>query len=50
MEKVQWCDRHLADFPHQITITMDKGLVYGKLLVDDWPDYVLRWLRWRKRG
>lgn len=50
MEKVQWCDQHLAAFPHQITITMDKGLVYGRLLVDDWPDYVLRWLRWRKRG
>lgn len=50
MEKLQWCDRHLAGYPHQVTITMDKGLVYGKLLVDDYPDYVLRWLRWRKRG
>jgi 5'-nucleotidase len=50
MEKLQWCDRHLADYPHQVTITMDKGLVYGKLLVDDYPEYVLRWLRWRKRG
>ena len=50
MEKLQWCDRHLAGFPHQVTITMDKGLVYGKLLVDDYPEYVLRWLRWRRRG
>jgi len=50
MEKLQWCDRHLAGYPHQVTITMDKGLVYGKLLVDDYPEYVLRWLRWRKRG
>jgi 5'-nucleotidase len=50
MEKLQWCDRHLANYPHQVTITMDKGLVYGKLLVDDYPEYVLRWLRWRKRG
>ena len=29
---------------------MDKGLVYGKMLVDDHPEYVLRWLKWRKRG
>jgi hypothetical protein len=50
MEKLQWCDKHLAGFPHQVTITMDKGLVYGKVLVDDYPDYALRWLRWRKRG
>ena len=50
MEKLQWCDRHLAAFPHQVTITMDKGLVYGRVLVDDFPDYILRWLRWRKRG
>jgi 5'(3')-deoxyribonucleotidase len=50
MEKLQWCDKHLARFPHQVTITMDKGLVYGKLLVDDYPEYILRWLRWRKRG
>jgi 5'-nucleotidase len=50
MEKLQWCDKHLADYPHQVTITMDKGLVYGKVLVDDLPEYALRWLKWRKRG
>lgn len=50
MEKLQWCDRYLERFPHHVTITMDKGLVYGKLLVDDYPEYALRWLRWRKRG
>ena len=50
MEKLQWCDRHLAGFLHQVTITMDKGLVYGKLLVDDYPEYILRWLKWRVRG
>jgi 5'-nucleotidase len=42
--------RHLASHPHQVTITMDKGLVHSKLLVDDYPKYVPRWLRWRKRG
>src|SRR5689334_2500047 len=24
MEKVEWCDKHLAGYPHQVTITMDK--------------------------
>ena len=34
----------------RITITQDKGLVYGKVLVDDYPVYVVRWLEWRPRG
>ena len=34
----------------QVTITEDKGLVYGKVLFDDWPNYITRWLKWRKRG
>lgn len=47
--KKLWMDRNI----HQeadITITRDKGLVYGKILVDDYPDYILRWLEWRPRG
>lgn len=47
-EKVRWCRRHLPDA--DITITEDKGLVYGKVLVDDWPTYGIRWLEWRPRG
>ncbi|MEZ4429917.1 MAG: hypothetical protein R3A51_19745 [Nannocystaceae bacterium] len=47
-EKVRWCRRHVPDIP--ITITSDKGLLYGKVLVDDWPPYFLRWLEWRPRG
>jgi 5'-nucleotidase len=50
MEKVEWCQRELKDIPHQTSIVMDKGLVYGKILVDDYPEYILRWLEWRKRG
>jgi len=47
-EKVEWCAEHL---PHaSVTITHDKGLVYGKILVDDWPSYITRWLEWRPRG
>ena len=33
-----------------VIITRDKGLVYGKILVDDYPGYVERWLEWRPRG
>jgi len=48
-EKVQWCQRHVSE-EVDIHITSDKGLVYGKLLYDDYPDYMLRWLRHRPRG
>lgn len=47
-EKLEWCQHHLPGVP--VTITMDKGLVYGKVLVDDYPPYVQRWLTWRPRG
>ena len=46
--KKRWMDKNLPDT--DITITRDKGLVYGKILVDDFPDYIERWLQWRKRG
>lgn len=29
---------------------MDKGLFYGTVLVDDYPEYMKRWLAWRPRG
>ncbi|MEZ4453254.1 MAG: hypothetical protein R3B09_27575 [Nannocystaceae bacterium] len=47
-EKLEWCQEHLPGVP--VTITMDKGLVYGKVLVDDYPPYIERWLEWRPRG
>jgi 5'-nucleotidase len=47
-EKVEWCRRELVDVP--VTITQDKSLVYGRVLVDDWPGYVEPWLRKRPRG
>ena len=46
--KAKWVMKHLPDTP--MTITRDKGLVYGKVLVDDWPEYMERWLKWRPRG
>lgn len=47
-EKLEWVRAHLSDTP--ITITSDKGLVYGKVLVDDYPPYVEAWLAHRPRG
>ncbi len=47
-EKVAWIRKYV---PYaNITITEDKGLVYGKVLVDDYPEYAERWLEWRPRG
>jgi len=47
-EKVEWVRKHIPDA--QITITEQKGMVWGLLLVDDWPDYILPWLKHRPRG
>lgn len=47
--KKLWIDKNLGqDF--DFTMTRDKGSVYGKVLVDDFPGYIERWLQWRKRG
>jgi phosphoglycolate phosphatase-like HAD superfamily hydrolase len=48
-EKVQWCRANLA-YKDKVTITEDKGIAYGKLLVDDFPEYIERWLENRPRG
>ena len=47
--KKKWIDKNLGP-DVDITITRDKGLVYGKVLVDDYPQYIERWLKWRERG
>lgn len=47
--KKKWIDKHLGE-EQDVTITRDKGLVYGKILVDDYPPYIERWLKWRKNG
>lgn len=48
-DKLEWCHRHVP-FMDGITITRNKGLAYGRVLVDDWPEYALKWLAWRPRG
>ena len=47
-EKVEWCRKHLPGIP--VTITENKGMVYGKVLVDDWIPYCESWMKWRPRG
>jgi 5'-nucleotidase len=48
-EKIVWCRANIP-YDHQITLTEDKGLVYGRVLVDDWPPYIEDWLAYRPRG
>jgi len=47
--KKRWIDKNLGP-DVDITMTRDKSLVYGKVLVDDYPDYIKGWLKWRKHG
>jgi len=42
MEKVDWCRHYLPHLP--VTISEAKSLVYGSVLVDDWPPFIERWL------
>lgn len=48
-EKVEWCKKNLPS-EVKITITENKSLMYGKVLLDDWPGYVEPWLEKRPRG
>ena len=52
-EKVDWVRIELEEEYGQdfkVHITEDKGLVYGMVLCDDFPDYMERWLKNRPRG
>ena len=46
--KVEWCLEHLPGV--DIDITRKKAGRYGKVLVDDFPEYVEGWLKHRSRG
>lgn len=47
-EKKEWCWQY---FPSDdVHITENKGMVYGKILFDDWPEYITSWLEFRPRG
>jgi|WetSurMetagenome_2_1015567.scaffolds.fasta_scaffold289612_2 5'-nucleotidase len=48
-EKIEWCRLNIP-YEHSVTLTEDKDLVYGRVLVDDWPPYIRGWLAHRPRG
>jgi len=47
--KMLWVQKNLPD-DTDIIITRDKGLIYGNVLMDDFPDYITNWLKHRPRG
>jgi 5'(3')-deoxyribonucleotidase len=47
-EKLEWAREHLEDAT--VTVTGDKSIVYGRVLVDDYSPYFTAWLRNRPRG
>lgn len=47
-EKVAWIAEHLPEV--DVTVTQDKSLVYGRVLVDDYPNHFLKWMDHRPRG
>jgi len=49
-EKVECIDRHFGESVPIDIVGKDKKGTYGRVLVDDYPEYVLGWLKYRKRG
>lgn len=47
-EKHRWARLYVPDA--DTSIVSDKTPHYGRVLVDDWPDYVVPWLNKRARG
>ena len=47
--KKKWIDKNLG-YDIDVILTQDKGLVYGRVLIDDFPPYVESWLKHRPRG
>jgi 5'-nucleotidase len=48
-EKLEWSRRGLGK-KIPVTVTENKGVMYGKILYDDFPEYALGWLAFRPRG
>lgn len=47
-EKAAWCQKYLPFA--KVTVSEDKTLMYGKILVDDYQKFADPWLLRRKRG
>lgn len=50
MEKVQCVHDHFGDDIPIDIVGKHKGGTYGRVLVDDYPDYLIKWLDHRPRG
>ena len=48
MEKLEWSREHVSDAI--VHVSGRKSLVYGRILVDDYPEYFEGWLKVRPRG
>lgn len=48
-EKLECCQQHFGE-DILVHVVSDKGGFYGKVLFDDYPEYMLKWLRYRPRG
>jgi 5'-nucleotidase len=49
-EKYEWCRAQPELANADVHLTMNKGLVYGTFLYDDFPRYMDSWLEHRPRG
>lgn len=49
-EKVQCIQDHFGDEMSIDIVGRGKGGTYGRVLVDDYPNYIQQWLKWRPRG
>lgn len=49
MEKVEWCRENIGESV-KVTVTEEKSLVCGSVLVDDCPEYVSAWLKRHRSG
>lgn len=47
--KKKWVENNI-DRDLEVILTSDKGLVYGRILVDDYPEFAKRWLEHRPNG
>ena len=47
--KKKWVERYLGEGT-EVILTEDKGMVYGRILVDDFPGFIVSWLKYRPRG
>lgn len=48
-EKHEWILKYIGEESH-FNLTTSKGLVYGKVLFDDYGPYMESWLKYRPRG